>query len=169
MLVKLFFQQLNLQLRILPKYRIFQCFFFNNIRYNFVTPLTSIVVLKDKDRKEIEKKLKEDEEKARLAKLTTTTVAPTTVASKQTQAMKTNNQYTQPSTVNPTVYPNYGGVYRDPHVVLPIKPGVNVCFNWNGKDEEVFLFRILCTNYMSFILLIYLILKISMFVYIYIF
>ena len=110
-------------------------------RYSFVTPLTSIVVLKDKDRKEIEKKLKEEEEKARLAKLTTTTVAPTTVPSKQTQAMKTNNQYTQPSTVNPTVYPNYGGVYRDPHVVLPIKPGVNLCFNWNGKDEEVFLFN----------------------------
>merc|ERR1719354_1245853 len=108
-----------------------------SLKYNFVTPLTSIVVLKDKDRKEIEKKLKEDEEKERLAKLTTTTIAPTTVASTHTQPMVTKNQFTQPSTVNPTAYPNYGGVYRDPHVVLPLKPGINLCFNWNGKDKEV--------------------------------
>ena len=93
-------------------------------------------MLKDKDRKEIEKKLKEDEEKARLAKLTTT-VAPTTVASTNTQPMVSKNHVTQPSTVNPTAYPQYGGVYRDPHVVLPLKPGVNLCFNWNGKDKEV--------------------------------
>ena len=92
-------------------------------------------MLKDKDRKEVENKLKEDEEKPRRAKLTTATVAPTRVASTHTQLTK--NKFTQPSTVSPTAYPNYGGVYRDPHVVLPLKPGVNLCFNWNGKDKEV--------------------------------
>ena len=125
-------------------------------RYNFVTPLTSIVVLKDEDRKEIEKKLKEDEEKERLAKLTTTTVAPTTVASTHTQPMVTKNQFTStvptPFTVNPTGYPKYGGVYRDPHVVLPLKPGVNLCFNWIGKDKEVCLFLFISSCMISHIL-----------------
>ena len=33
--------------------------------------------------------------------------------------------------------PYWGGYYRDPHVVLPLKLGVNLCFDWDGKDGEV--------------------------------
>ena len=100
-------------------------------------------MLKDKDREEAEMKIIEDrkariaKQKARLSKFTTTTVAPIAVTSTHNQPMVTKNQITKPSTVNPTAYPQYGGVYRDPHVVLPLKPGVNLCFNWNGKDKEV--------------------------------
>ena len=105
-------------------------------RYNFVTPLTSIVVLKDEDREEVEQKLKEDEEKEKLAKLTTTTAIPTRTVP-TTRPPVTNKPFTQSPTSDPYVNPNYGGVFRDPHVVLPLKPGVNLCFNWNGEDKEV--------------------------------
>ena len=46
----------------------------------------------------------------------------------------------------PTALPSYGGVYRDPHVVLPLKEGINLCFNWNGKNEEVCVFVVFCVN-----------------------
>jgi len=107
-----------------------------SLRYNFVTPLTSIVVLKDEDREEVEQKLKEDEEKEKLAKLTTTTAIPTRTVP-TTRPPVTNKPFTQSPTSDPYVNPNYGGVFRDPHVVLPLKPGVNLCFNWNGEDKEI--------------------------------
>ena len=34
-------------------------------------------------------------------------------------------------------YPYWGGYYRDPHVVLPLKSGLNLCFDWDGEDGEV--------------------------------
>merc|ERR1719376_857886 len=106
-----------------------------SLKYNFVTPLTSIVVLKDEDREEIEQKLEEDEEKEKLAKLTTT-VAPARTAT-TTRPPVTNKPFTQPPTGNQYVNPSYGGVFRDPHVVLPLKRGVSLCFNWNGEAKEI--------------------------------
>ena len=61
-----------------------------------------------------------EKEKENLEKLSTTTRAPTTMVPTPT-----------------SWYSVYGTVQRDPHVVLPLKPGINLCFNWNGKDEEV--------------------------------
>ena len=46
----------------------------------------------------------------------------------------------------PTALPSYGGVCRDPHVVLPLNKGINLCFNWNGKNEEVCMFVVFCVN-----------------------
>ena len=90
-------------------------------------------MLKDEDRKEVEINLKEEEENARLAKFTTTTAATTTTVATTTVTSTT----TEPYDYIDDFYDDYGNIFRDPHVLLPLKPGVNLCFDWNGKDKEV--------------------------------
>ena len=91
-------------------------------------------MLKDEDREEVEINLKEEEENARLAKFTTTTAAPTTTTASTTTATSTT---TEPYDYIDDYYDDFGNIFRDPHVLLPLKPGVNLCFDWNGRDKEV--------------------------------
>ena len=107
-------------------------------RYNFVTPLTSIVVLKDKHREEMEQKLN-------LKEPTEPTAAPLSVINMNINTLDEEQAVDWSSypryNYRPTALPSYGGVYT--HVVLPLKPGINLCFNWNGKHGEVCLLHVL--------------------------
>ena len=100
--------------------------------------------------------LRAEEKKARNAALLTTTISPTTAPS---NVATTTAWYTPVYTSSvgqggsgPGGYgaggygaggygaggygAGVGGVFRDPHVVLPLTSGVTLCFNWNGKDNE---------------------------------
>lgn len=90
-------------------------------RYNFVSPLTSLVVVEPEDLEEIEKEL----EKIELAKNTS---APATT----TRAPETYRPYAEASYYGRGA----GGFYGDPHVVIPMK-GMNLCFNLEAEDGEV--------------------------------
>merc|ERR1739838_1034088 len=108
-----------------------------SLEYNFVTPLTSIVVLKDKDREKIM-----SEESNMLTDLLFSTELPPTTTVDFFGRMGSFNVFSTipPMFTGPSIYlpkDNFGGVYRDPHVVLPLTSGVTLCFNWDGNDREV--------------------------------
>merc|ERR1739838_946168 len=125
-----------------------------SLEYNFVTPLTSIVVLKDKDRQKIMRLLKEElflqsenekmmsEESNMFTDLLFSTELPPTTTVDFFGRMGSFNVFSTipPMFTGPSIYlpkDNFGGVYRDPHVVLPLTSGVTLCFNWDGNDREV--------------------------------
>jgi len=107
-----------------------------SLKYNFVTPLTSIVVLKDKDREKILKDLANKSLQSTAAPPTPTLASSVSTTAPPYSTVASTYSPTNPSVKDPSSG-NYGGVYRDPHVVLPLASGVNLCFNWDGKDKEV--------------------------------
>ena len=98
------------------------------IRYNFVTPLTSLVVVRPEDRKEIDKELQEEEaleEKRRI----------------KNEKKKNRGKYK----IKEEAYMSAGrvgssgaGFYGDPHFVIPLRQSnLNLCFNWDGEEGDV--------------------------------
>jgi len=107
------------------------------IRYHFVTPLTSIVVLRSDDRKRIEKALREEEEQrvkeeaARAEVKREETEKTKDVASALADAKPVPHRYSS------AVRGDRGGFYGDPHFVIPLTDDIRLCFNWDGNDGEV--------------------------------
>ena len=111
-------------------------------------------MLKDKDRQKIMRLLKEElflqnenekmmsEESNMFTDLLFSTELPPTTTVDFFGRMGSFNVFSTipPMFTGPSIYlpkDNFGGVYRDPHVVLPLTSGVTLCFNWDGNDREV--------------------------------
>lgn len=104
-------------------------------RYNYVTPLTSLVVIRPEDREEIEKELKEEEEKE-------------IESIKEKKKMKEASKFVhlkkirrpRPEALAYSGVPRSGaaGFYGDPHFVIPLRQSnLNLCFNWDGEEGDV--------------------------------
>jgi len=85
---------------------------------NFVSPLTSLVVVDPEELEEIEKELDA---------LLTTTAAPLTTPPPRTTVAPYTRDYGRGA----------GGFFGDPHFVIPLK-GMNLCFNLHADDGDVY-------------------------------
>lgn len=118
-------------------------------RYNFVTPLTSLVVIRPKDLKRIEAELKkeeearakkEEEERKRLEeeekereRLEEETAKKSFEHSRLFHAVSRKISEDVPS----ADLSYSGGFYGDPHFLIPIRQNLNLCFNWDGNEGSV--------------------------------
>uniref|UniRef100_F6U637 VWFA domain-containing protein n=1 Tax=Ciona intestinalis TaxID=7719 RepID=F6U637_CIOIN len=91
-----------------------------SLSHNFVTPLTSLVVVRPEDRRKIEEELRKEAEaeKKRLEE-------PEFTSSLRFDAPESSMR-------------SRGGFSGDPHFIVPLTPKINLCFNWDGEDGEIF-------------------------------
>jgi len=103
-----------------------------SLTHNFVTPLTSMVVLRDEDRKEIEEELEEEEyeelekDKAEVDKIPEDMLGE--------RVLTTMEPYT--TTFSPLEESAW--FYGDPHFVIPLTKDFNLCFSWHGNSNEIY-------------------------------
>ena len=112
---------------------VLSCFVFS--RYNLVTPLTSMIVLREDEKKEIEEQLKKEKqerekeekrkEEERKKKLD------------EEEAKLDEKLLLSSSLATTTTSPSGGGFYGDPHFLIPILSDFYLCFDWNGENGEV--------------------------------
>ncbi|CAK8696262.1 unnamed protein product [Clavelina lepadiformis] len=123
-----------------------------SLKYNFVTPLTSLVVIRPKDLKRIEAELKkeeearakkEEEERKRLEeeekereRLEEETAKKSFEHSRLFHAVSRKISEDVPS----ADLSYSGGFYGDPHFLIPIRQNLNLCFNWDGNEGSIYNF-----------------------------
>ena len=113
-------------------------------RYNLVTPLTSMIVLRKEDKKRIEEQLKKEQEERekeekrreeeRKRKLEEEELLRT--SSRLTSGNTGSSASIQAPSSNSPVFSG-GGFSGDPHFLIPIRPDFYICFDWDGESGEV--------------------------------
>ncbi|XP_039265384.2 inter-alpha-trypsin inhibitor heavy chain H5-like [Styela clava] len=149
-----------------------------SLKYNFVTPLTSLVVLRSDERKAIEEELKKEieelkkkKEEERLRKekeeaerdrieetdeyeyfidgfsaacegdgCTDFDEAPPRIALSRVIATPRRDKLRPRGGSRGGGGGGGGGFSGDPHFIIPIQPGINICFNWDGQEDEIYNF-----------------------------
>ena len=116
-----------------------------------------MIVIKPKERKEIEEELKKEEEERRKkeekkrkteeeeAKLDDEELFATSSRDHSLPSSLKKHFLSEAASIGrsgPSSGPT--GFYGDPHFIIPIRPDLYICFNWDGENGQVRLFSFHC-------------------------
>nr|CAB3257361.1 inter-alpha-trypsin inhibitor heavy chain H3 [Phallusia mammillata] len=108
-----------------------------SLKYNFVTPLTSLLVIRPKDRRKIENQLRKEEEERKEKEALAEKLR--LEAKKRRKNARSRHRGTRIRvSSSSSLSSRSGGFYGDPHFVVPLAGKRKLCFNWDGKDGEIY-------------------------------
>ena len=116
-----------------------------------MTPYTSLVVVKPDERKEIEEELIREEKERKKAEELKRKLEVEKAKLKDEELLRgppaaaTDSLVLRDYSLRKSSDPagrsssskRKGGFYGDPHFLIPLRPDLFICFDWDGKDGQV--------------------------------